>query len=563
MTRTAIYAAFAFLTLSVSGTLPGRSQPNSSEDWRADLRYLAREMELSHADLYHSIDESEFTASVRELDERLPALEPHRIIVELARIVASVGDGHTRLWLYPSAENSFRRYPIFFYRFEDELWVTAIDQRYPDAVGGRLLRVGNLDADAAFDRLTTVTHRDNEMTLESYAPRYLAVPEVLHALGIVDDMAEATFVVENPVGREHRVRLQPVADDMLPPLRSRSMDPPVGESHIPLASARPQEPGVTPLYLRGQDRVFWFEHLASERTLFVQINAIRNGDDETLTQSFSRAMHAADTHHVERLVIDLRFNGGGNNYLNLDLVHEIVKRDSLNRYGHLFVIIGRHTFSAASHLVSALELNTEAIFVGEPTAASPNHFGDAPPIFLPHSGIVVSASSLFWQNTRPFPHEERSWTPPQVSAPPTIEAYRAGRDVALEAILAWRSGRALNEELLAAFDDGGVEAALAAYRKFLAEPENRFAFVLDELLRAARLLRSRDEPGAALEIARLAVSRYPDSPSAHEGVGDALRDLGDHRGAESSYRRIMEIVPRGMPQARARLRIGSLGGNEE
>src|SRR5215216_2699429 len=68
-----------------------------AEKWREDLRHMAREMEARHKNLFHTTTRDQFEGAVRKLNERIPALARHQIIVELARIAASVGDGHTNV----------------------------------------------------------------------------------------------------------------------------------------------------------------------------------------------------------------------------------------------------------------------------------------------------------------------------------------------------------------------------------------------------------------------------------------------------------------------------------
>ncbi len=60
------------------------------------------------------------------------------------------------------------------------------------------------------------------------------------------------------------------------------------------------------------------------------------------------------------------------------------------------------------------------------TAASRgNHFGDSRKILLPHLGVTVRASTLYWQYWDP--RDDRPWIAPQVAAPLTFDAYVAGR----------------------------------------------------------------------------------------------------------------------------------------
>ena len=46
---------------------------------------------------------------------------------------------------------------------------------------------------------------------------------------------------------------------------------------------------------------------------------------------------------VEKLVVDLRFNSGGNNSLNRSLLHALIRCPEIQDPGSLFVIVGRQT----------------------------------------------------------------------------------------------------------------------------------------------------------------------------------------------------------------------------
>jgi hypothetical protein len=68
-----------------------------AERWQEDLRHLAEEMPKRHKNLYHLMTCTQFETAIKCLQERIPSLARHQIIVELARIVAMVGDGHTNI----------------------------------------------------------------------------------------------------------------------------------------------------------------------------------------------------------------------------------------------------------------------------------------------------------------------------------------------------------------------------------------------------------------------------------------------------------------------------------
>src|SRR4029079_17166754 len=82
-----------------------------AEKWREDLRFMAEEMPKYHRNLFHQMTREQFQTAVAKLYERIPALARNQIIVEMARIVALVGDGHTNLSPTRDPKVGFRTLP--------------------------------------------------------------------------------------------------------------------------------------------------------------------------------------------------------------------------------------------------------------------------------------------------------------------------------------------------------------------------------------------------------------------------------------------------------------------
>lgn len=152
---------------------------------------------------------------------------------------------------------------------------------------------------------------------------------------------------------------------------------------------------------------------------------VRNEKDETLAAFVARMMPVVEK--SEALVIDIRNNPGGNGAFNRALVHALIRSRRLREPGRLFVLTGRRTFSAAGFLAIDLELNTNAIFIGEPTGARPNGYGDSRKLTLPSSGLTVRVSTLYWQPSDP--RDMREAIAPDIAAPP-----ERGRDAAMGAV---------------------------------------------------------------------------------------------------------------------------------
>jgi hypothetical protein len=179
---------------------------------------------------------------------------------------------------------------------------------------------------------------------------------------------------------------------------------------------------------------YWFEHLPELDLVYCQYNTVQNVGLESLAAFWARLFAFVEEHEVDALVIDMRSNGGGDLHHNRELVRGLVRCERIDRPGHLYVMIGRRTFSAAMNGVAQIEKYSHPIFVGEPTGSSPNFVGETTPLRLPCSGLTVSCSSLAWQGT--YAYDRRTWIAPQIHAEPTSADFLAGRDPAWERLLA-------------------------------------------------------------------------------------------------------------------------------
>ena len=198
----------SFVTLEQGRSLALVSA-DDAQKWRVDLHYLSVEMPKRHKNLFHSVTRGQFDSAVSRLNERIPSLTRNQILVELARIVAMVGDGHTSLFPFLNPTLGLHRYPIKFYLFKEELYVQRGAPAYREVVGGKVVRIGNLDAEKAYRRMSEIVNRDNQMTVKDVTPDWLGFPEFLEGLGIVDTVEDAALTVDKD-GKQITVHLKPI-----------------------------------------------------------------------------------------------------------------------------------------------------------------------------------------------------------------------------------------------------------------------------------------------------------------------------------------------------------------
>lgn len=138
----------------------------TTEQWRTDLKFLSQAIVNGHPDPFAKVDRKLFEEAVSSLDKKIPKLKRHQIIVEMARIMAMIKDGHSALGLIWDKNIAFRRIPLRFYLFSDGLFVQSATSEYEKLLGAKVVRIGKLSVDEALQRLRPIIHGENEMAFK-------------------------------------------------------------------------------------------------------------------------------------------------------------------------------------------------------------------------------------------------------------------------------------------------------------------------------------------------------------------------------------------------------------
>lgn len=391
-----------------------KAQPLTPDQWREDIHFFMEQAPKTHIHLYNTLPKSQFDSIGTDLMRRVPTLTNAQITAELVRWVAALGDGHTNL-TPPNAHS----YPILPFWFKEGFFVVNGQKEGLPWLDWQLEKINNIPVETIVERLRPFQQHDGEQQIRAQAPVFLVSVEALQAVGVVNGVEKALFAFKNTqTGESKSIDLEPYSMANL--MRSRH-----GGGTEPSATA-------LPLYRRKRDTFYWFEWLADSKTLYFQYNTTLDNQHDPIQDFIKKMAEAVAQNPVERFVVDLRWNGGGNLFTSKPFTEFIANNPKINQQGKLFVLLGRHTFSAASYFTSTMEFRTKAIFVGEPTGASPNHYGDTRPIRLPHSGLEPRLSSIYWQNS--FAWDKRPATQPDLEVIPTAADWIAKRDAALEAV---------------------------------------------------------------------------------------------------------------------------------
>lgn len=403
-----------------------RTEMSPAQGWRSDLSFLETEYARLHYSPYRKISQPDFEREIGALADAAGKVSDNEMRVRLMKLLAKAGDGHTGA--YPEMMPTWKTtLPLQFELYREGLYIISADPSHVDLVGAQVLQFGKHSSEQVIEALQPAMSKDNEQAVWRSA-RYLRFPQMLNGLGLVPSTDKVSLTIKDANGEERSVTVEAVPND---PQFSRIF------GHPSWVTAYDKTPGPLPLYLKDRRTFYWFEPLPDGKTLYCQFNNVSDGQQETLQAFADRLAEHIEKNGIETLIIDMRWNNGGNSKLLPALMASVI-RTRVNRQGNLFVIVGRYTYSAAMNAATFFERFTNSIFVGEPTPSSPNFIGESNMITLPYSQTRVSISDLYWESS--WPTDRRTWIAPFLYTPPTFEAYKNKRDLALEAILTYGEG---------------------------------------------------------------------------------------------------------------------------
>ena len=369
------------------------------QQWRSDIDHLMSELPKRHPNAFAVTPKSTFVSQLESLKADVEQRTDLEIVIAMQQAVASLHDAHTRVVL----DGSFHYYPLTLYRFGNELYVTRTARA---ACAARLVAIDGIDAADVYARVATTVSAENDLWLAALVPGEIVRAETLHATGVTRSVERARFTFE-----QNGVRFDVELDAANSPMPA------------------PVDGPATPLYQQNARSNYWYVWDAERKLMYVKYNVCANDPARPFSAFASEIFRIVDSEQVDRFVVDIRNNGGGNSAVIDPLVNGLRARDWLR--GRLFAIIGRETFS--SGLMAARDLRAAgAKLIGEPTGGKPNSYGEVKSFVLPNSRVTVRHSSKYFTLAS---GSDASSIEPEIRIDLTPAHYFARRDPVLDAIV--------------------------------------------------------------------------------------------------------------------------------
>lgn len=435
---TFVVAGMAVIACAPASSAPPQPVPaTASLDptvMKADLDFVLRTLLEVHPATVSAQARAELEEAAAGLEAALDGpRSASEHFADAARLVASLGDAHTRLVF---AADRYLNVRLSW--FADGLAVTAYAGDAGVEPGDEVIAIGGEAPRKLLSRLRPLIPADNPQWLRFMAAGYLTREAPLRALGLVDEGGGVTFLLRSAGGETREARLE-------------------------FSSSRPGPADERPYFgwwVSGDHGWFWLDECK---------------DTPEYRSALNEFFAAVARQGVRTVVLDLRRNGGGQSSVEAPLLtylparvlsaYRVEARASrqalpwfgpgaeltqwfrnlfwdgkrsvpeptdphLVFHGEVVVAIGPNTFSAATDLATLLSDNGLASLVGEASGGAPSSYGDVLRFETPSGALAFGVS--FKRFTRPDSSlDPAAELTPDVELPMTLEDLRAGEDPVL------------------------------------------------------------------------------------------------------------------------------------
>jgi hypothetical protein len=526
------------------------------QDWRQDLDQIAKELKSVHPNAFTITGKLSFQRQLEDLKYALPKLTEEQRVVQAMRIVASIGDGHT--YLQPDGTDFGLWYPIRIYQFSDGYFVTSAHKSVADLAGAQILQIAGQPADRVINEARRLLGADNALGAEERLfPVHNAL--LMKGLGFADSNGALVLRFKARDGNTFERVLPPLKTSDPHVLKSRGslfdwafrsevFGPPIGTredwiaayKRLPASAFTVSDPSRPPHLINRS--AFVAQPLPKYQTFFIQTRGV----NDSFVADFQAALQQIDVLRPRRVIIDLRFNIGGDGSEVEAVIQEFIRRSAKPPWQELYVVTGRKTFSAGVIAAAAFMEHMDVTIVGEPMGAALNHYGDPVSFELPATGLRLKVSTTLHHledsKDTALPYDTGPFARVDVPAVFSFDEYANGKDPAVDPILNGQEMRSLRR--IAEADGGRLahetyelrQSSLSRY-SWWSPPKPL------ELEQVTTRLLSSKRTGDAVETAKLNAELNPYAADVWYSLGEAQMAAGEKSEALASWRRVLELDP--------------------
>ena len=354
-------------------------------DWKADLEFLTKELPEKHCNFFTARSKGEFVSGIEAIKAESERLTDFQVALKTQQLIARFGDSHTMLQFFQLIDQT-QILPLGTLWVSDGLYITKTTPENKEILGLRIVAINDTPIATVIDSLSTLFTIDNQAIVKSIVPETVMSLQALEHFGFADS-------------RQVKLMLSDGKTQVVKPIHPDNAFVNFRPDSLAFATAN-RKVLFTSRYF-PEDRIYYMlynkchsRELAAER-----------GDAEAAQklpsfEAFTRkAFETLNDKPVDKLIFDMRYNGGGNSSQGTEFVERLAQALKQHPQVAVYVVLGRDTFSSA--ILNAMDFKqlTNAVFVGEETAGKPNHFGEVRSFQLPSSKVLVNYSTKYFKRS--------------------------------------------------------------------------------------------------------------------------------------------------------------------
>ena len=366
---------------------------NQKSDWNADLDYLAKELSEKHYNFFSIKSKDDFLSGINAIKQESKDLNDFQVALKTQQLIAKFGDSHTTLNV-TRLLNANQVLPINLLWTSDGLFVLHTTSENEKILGCQLLSINSIPVTTVIDSLNTLFTIDNQATVKSKVPQIIPSLQILEYFGFANmgqvelglktrTNQNQTYILKpSPMNRNNRVSFKPDS----------------------LAFSTKNENFIFTDFYYPTEKIYYMLYnkcLGKEIALEYAALGYMNKEEAEKMPSFKefeeKAFKTIENESVEKIIFDMRYNGGGSSSQGTEFVTKLAQLLEANKKIKIYVVLGRATFSSA--ILNAMDFKrmTNAVFVGEETSGKPNHYGEVRSFQLPTSKISVNYSTKYFK----------------------------------------------------------------------------------------------------------------------------------------------------------------------
>ncbi len=383
-------------------------------------------------------------ALLNEAEARAATLSKPALHLRLLEVVGLADNGHDTLTFGSDAARPDLRMPYRVAWFADGLAIVRATGAASDLAGGRIEAIDGLTPAELYQRLAPLAGG-----VESQRKLSLGVvlesPQLLFAAKVGRQADRLSLRVRMPDGAVVERTVQAMAGRDVPrDLGAERLLAPDALSPAENAWTPALQPDAVPLAYRNGNAYFRLESLLGGSVLYVQfrMNASIAGQD--IDEFQRRVLAAIQLQTPSDVILDLRFDAGGDPQTTLPFMRSLSERVP----GKVYVLMSHYTFSAG--IVSAAAVKKaggeKVVLVGEAPGERLRFWSEGGSACLPGSGFCLHYTDRLFDLEQGCEGTSGCYgdrfdvevgrLEPEIVTPLTAADYLAGRDSAMEMVLA-------------------------------------------------------------------------------------------------------------------------------